>query len=62
MTKTSWFSWRIKPVHIGWYESTILHRTFLYWNGAFWATSEGGSRIAFCFPDDKWRGLTEPAV
>jgi hypothetical protein len=64
MKRTDWYSWQVNPVRVGLYETSIIAKkpVMLYWNGQRWLTSQEGLPIAFCFPYDFWRGLTEPTA
>lgn len=67
MKKTPWFSWRVKPVHPGVYETNLYECPgwYAYWNGRRWgmakstalAAQQARSTIG-AHQEKGWRGLT----
>ena len=63
MKKTRWFNPSIRPVHVGYYETSSRPDMYSifgdYWDGARWRDGKGG----FAYKGAKlyWRGLTEKA-
>ena len=60
--KTPWFPTSIKPVHVGYYETSTAPKEYVfkdYWNGKRWCDQKKGG--AYLFANFYWRGLTEKA-
>lgn len=62
MNATPWYSAKVKPVRVGWYQTKGcdgymdcggMH----YWNGEYWLLRPYGTAL----PPLPWRGLTEKA-
>lgn len=65
--RTKEFPPQIKPVHIGWYEtsSTVpaVWWAMRYWSGDWWMHEKTGGEKAVSYEQNRyWRGLTRPSV
>lgn len=68
--KTKWYPARIKPVHVGVYETESPYGgggRFQHWNGSFWGLymPSVDSAMRVCkeksrIQNTKWRGLAQP--
>ena len=58
MKLTKWYSSRIKPVRVGWYERSYGINNYMdYWTGELWLWVPGIEAD----PTRKWRGLIAPS-
>ena len=70
MKLTGWYSGNQKPARVGVYQQFGVDRKtvgYQYWNGNLWFSwcytpdaayrARKGCPVAFCYQDDKWRGV-----